>query len=57
MNLVPDREEFDAAAPLPAGLARRGTPQQLMLFSRMLSLPIWDMAVQTEGRTGIGAAA
>jgi hypothetical protein len=79
MNLVPDWGEFDAAAPLPAGLVRLGSAEHLMLFSRMLldthdpyrpavidwpelepdvrnkivSLPIWDMAVQTEGRTGM----
>jgi hypothetical protein len=79
MNLVPDWGEFDAAAPLPSGLVRLGSPDHLMLFSRMLldthdpyrpavidwpklepgvrdkivSLPIWDMAVQTEGRTGM----
>lgn len=79
MNLVPDWGEFDEAAPLPAGPVRLGSPQHLMLFSRMLldthdpyrpavidwpelepdvrdkivSLPIWDMAVQTEGRTGM----
>jgi hypothetical protein len=79
MNLVPDWDQFDQSAPLPAGKVRLGSPQHLMLFSRMLldshdpyrpalidwpelepatrdkivSLPIWDMAVQTEGRTGL----
>lgn len=79
MNLVPDWGEFDAASPLPEGPVRLGSPEHLMLFSRMLldthdpyrpavidwpklepgvrdkivSLPIWDMAVQTEGRTGM----
>ncbi|CAN5129936.1 hypothetical protein BH10PSE13_BH10PSE13_20570 [soil metagenome] len=79
MNLVPDWGEFDAAAPLPKGRIRLGSPDHLMLFSRMIldthdpyrpalidwpelepetrdkivSLPIWDMAVQTEGRTGL----
>lgn len=79
MNLVPDWDQFDASAPLPAGKVRLGSPEHLTLFSRMLldthdpyrptlidwpelepetrakivSLPIWDMAVQTEGRTGL----
>ena len=79
MNLVPDWGEFDAASPLPEGPVRLGSPEHLILFSRMLldthdpyrpavidwpklepgvrdkivSLPIWDMAVQTEGRTGM----
>jgi hypothetical protein len=79
MNLVPDWGEFDAAVPLPEGPVRLGSPEHLLLFSRMLldthdpyrpavidwpvlepevrdkivSLPIWDMAVQTEGRTGL----
>lgn len=71
--------EYDAAAPLPQGRIRLGSPEHLTLFSRTLldthdpyrpalidwpelapetrekivSLPIWDMAVQTEGRTGL----
>ena len=79
MNLVPDWGAFDTSAPLPTGPVRLGSPEHLMLFSRMLldthdpyrpalidwpelapdvrdkivSLPIWDMAVQTEGRTGL----
>lgn len=79
MNLVPDWGQFDAAAPLPQGAVKLGSPEHLTLFSRMLldthdpyrpalidwpelepatrdkivSLPIWDMAVQTEGRTGL----
>ena len=79
MNLVPDWGEFDTSAPLPTGPVRLGSPEHLMLFSRMIldthdpyrpalidwpalepetrekivSLPIWDMAVQTEGRTGL----
>jgi hypothetical protein len=79
MNLVPDWDQFDQSAPLPRGKVRLGSPEHLMLFSRMLldthdpyrpalidwpelepatrdrivSLPIWDMAVQTEGRTGL----
>ena len=79
MNLVPDWGAFDAEAPLPVGPVRLGSPEHLMLFSRMIldthdpyrpalidwpelepetrekivSLPIWDMAVQTEGRTGL----
>jgi len=79
MNLVPDWGEFDTEAPLPTGPVRLGSPEHLMLFSRMIldthdpyrpalidwpelepetrekivSLPIWDMAVQTEGRTGL----
>jgi hypothetical protein len=79
MNLVPDWGEFDTDAPLPTGPVRLGSPEHLMLFSRMIldthdpyrpalidwpelepetrekivSLPIWDMAVQTEGRTGL----
>ncbi len=79
MNLVPDWGEFDSSAPLPVGPVRLGSPEHLMLFSRMIldthdpyrpalidwpelepetrekivSLPIWDMAVQTEGRTGL----
>jgi len=79
MNLVPDWGEFDTEAPLPTGPVRLGSPQHLMLFSRMIldthdpyrpalidwpelepetrekivSMPICDMAVQTEGRTGL----
>jgi len=79
MNLVPDWGEFDTEAPLPTGPVQLGSPEHLMLFSRMIldthdpyrpalidwpelepetrekivSLPIWDMAVQTEGRTGL----
>jgi len=79
MNLVPDWDQFDRSAPLPVGKVRLGSPEHLMLLSRMLldthdpyrpalidwpelepatrdkivSLPIWDMAVQTEGRTGL----
>ncbi|PZO90706.1 MAG: aminomethyltransferase [Sphingomonas sanxanigenens] len=79
MTLVPDWGQFDAAAPLPRGEVKLGSPEHLTLFSRMLldthdpyrpalidwpelepatrdkivSLPIWDMAVQTEGRTGL----
>ncbi|WP_066587123.1 aminomethyltransferase [Sphingomonas pruni] len=79
MNLVPDWGEFDTQAPLPTGPVRLGSPEHLMLFSRMIldthdpyrpalidwpelepetrakivSLSIWDMAVQTEGRTGL----
>jgi len=79
VNLVPDWGAFDTSAPLPTGPVRLGSPEHLMLFSRMLldthdpyrpalidwpelapdvrdkivSLPIWDMAVQTEGRTGL----
>ena len=79
MNLVPDWGAFDSTAPLPVGRIRLGSPEHLMLFSRMIldthdpyrpalidwpelepetrdkivSLPIWDMAVQTEGRTGL----
>jgi hypothetical protein len=79
MNLVPDWGEFDATVPLPTGRVRLGSPEHLLLMSRMLldthdpyrpavidwpvlepevrdkivSLPIWDMAVQTEGRTGL----
>jgi hypothetical protein len=79
VNLVPDWGEFDTKAPLPTGKVKLGSPEHLMLFSRMLldthdpyrpalidwpelepatrdkiiSLPIWDMAVQTEGRTGL----
>ena len=79
MNLVPDWDQFDQSAPLPRGKVKLGSPEHLMLFSRMIldthdpyrpalidwpelepetrdkivSLPIWDMAVQTEGRTGL----
>jgi hypothetical protein len=79
MNLVPDWGEFDATVPMPKGRVRLGSPDHLLLMSRMLldthdpyrpavidwpvlepevrdkivSLPIWDMAVQTEGRTGM----
>lgn len=79
MNLIPDWDQFDQSAPLPDGRVRLGSPEHLLLFSRMLldthdpyrpalidwpelepatrdkivSLPIWDMAVQTEGRTGL----
>lgn len=71
--------EYDEAAPLPQGRFRLGSPEHLMVMSRMLldthdpyrpalidwpkldsetqakitSLPIWDIAVATEGRASM----